>query len=257
MPTIRTMPFSKFPKKYIHWTWGLLLFSLFGGSCSRWNLGDAGPNTTVTRSITGTGILRIGQKFDVILQQDTTRPESYTLEYPEKLIPNIIHEFKNGALTVSDENRGKWTQDLSLRPKIILNLHQYHTLYIEGSSQWSCSDTLMGNTLNIEMRSVLDNHLWIDFNQVSGKCNNLGSLTLRGRGTIFSFSVEAGSQLDAQNMRCHDAYFWHFTQRDCYVSPEKQAFLYLYNSGNLTVKSTEFYRFESLQKGSGRIIYTP
>lgn len=115
----------------------------------------------------------------------------------------------------------------------------------------------MGKALNIEMRSVLDNHLWIDFNEVSGKCNNLGSLTLRGRGTIFSFSVEAGSQLDAQNMRCHDAYFWHFTQRDCYVSPEKQAFLYLYNSGNLTVKSTEFYRFESLQKGSGRIIYTP
>ncbi len=241
----------------ISYTWLVLAFLLLGGSCSRWNLGDVGPITTVTRSVSGTGTIRIGQKFDIILQQDTTRPESYTLEYPEKLIPHIVHEISNNTLSFKDENRGKWTQDLSLRPKITLNLHHYHTLYIEGSSKWSCSDTLFGSALNIEMRSVMDQNLCINFNDVTGKCNNLGSLTLSGRGTLFSFSVEAGSQLNAQNMRCHDAYFWHFTQRDCYVSPEKQAFLYLYNSGNVYIKPSDFYRFESLEKGNGRIIYKP
>jgi len=251
------MSFKK-PNLYVFLSTLFLVCSCFFlGSCSRWNLGNVGPTISLTRSISSTGVLRIGQKFDVFLKQDTSAPETYTIEYPEELIKNIDHTVENQIVIIRDNNQAKWTQDLSLRPKITLNLHRYKQLYIEGSSKWHCSDTLYGHALNIEMRSVLDNDLWVNFNDVTGKCNNLGSLTLRGRGTLFSFSVEAGSQLNARNMRCHDAYFWHFTQRDCYVSPEKQAFLYLYNAGNVIIKPAEFYRFESQEKGSGRIIYKP
>ena len=235
----------------------LVCFCFLLGSCSRWNLGNVGPNISLTRNLNSTGILRIGQKFDVYLKQDTTVPESYTIEYPEDLIQNITHTLDDQIVIIKDNNQAKWMQDLNIRPKITLNLHRYKKLYIEGSSQWHCSDTLFGEALDIEMRSVLENDLWVNFNDITGKCNNLGSLNLSGRGTLFSFSVEAGSQLNARNMRCHDAYFWHFTQRDCYVSPEKQAYLYLYNSGNVIIKPAEFYRFESQENGNGRIIYQP
>lgn len=234
-----------------------VVFFFSGGSCSRWNIGDIGPTVSVTRIINDATHLEISQKFDVILKQDTTAPEFYIIEYPEKLIPNIVHELKDQILKISDNNRGKWTQDLQMRPKITVNLHRYTSLNINGSSKWTCSDTLRGKALNIEMSSVMDHNLWIDYNDVTGKCNNLGSLTLSGRGTLFSFTVESGSQLNAGNMRCHDAYFWHFTQKDCFVSPEKQAFLYLYNSGNVYIKPVDFYRFEFKEKGSGRIIYKP
>ncbi len=235
----------------------MLLFLLLGGSCSRWNLGDAGPTTTVFRTVTAATSLRVGQKFDLYLESDRLKPEGYTLEYPEKLIPNIHHRIEAGSLIFKNENQAKWTQDLTLRPKITLNLHEYHTLYIEGASQWRCLDTLYGDALNIEMGSVMDHDLWINYNQVSGKCNNLGTLKLSGRGTIFSFSVEAGSKLDAQNMECHDAYFWHFTQRDCFIKPQKQAILSVYNSGNLFIKKQDFYRYEAQVRGSGRIIQQP
>ena len=67
-----------------------VVFFFSGGSCSRWNIGDIGPTVSVTRIINDATHLEISQKFDVILKQDTTAPEFYIIEYPEKLIPNIV-----------------------------------------------------------------------------------------------------------------------------------------------------------------------
>lgn len=234
-----------------------LFFSLFGGSCSRWNLGDVGPNTKVFRSIHAADGIRIGQQFDVFLMQDTTQAEGYWIEFPEKLIPQIEHHLNDNEWQIRDENRGKWTQDLNRKPKITLNFHRYHKLIIDGSSTWKCLDTLLAPELNIDMNSVMNHDIWVNCNELTGRCQNLGSLNLSGKGTILSFSVESGSQLNALSLRCHDAYFWHFTQKDCYLAPEKQAELYLFNSGNVLLPNRDFYRLQTNTKGKGRVIFLP
>lgn len=235
----------------------VVFFSFFGGSCSRMNLGDPGPNTRIFRSISAEKGIRIGQQFNVTLIQDSTQPEGYWIEYPEKLIPNITHTIKDGVWHIRDENAAKWTQDLNRKPIITVNLRKYENLYIDGSSTWLCADTLYAERLQINMNSVMNHEIWINCNELTGKCENLGSLTLAGKGTIVSFTAESGSQVKAQNLSSHDVYFWHFTQRDCYISPEKQAELYLYNSGNLYIKPHDFYRYQVSEKGTGRVITKP
>lgn len=181
----------------------------------------------------------------------------YSIEYPEKLIPHIEHSIKNGILEIHDNNQGKWTQDLSQRPKVTLNLPRYQDLYIDGSSAWKCQDTLTGRQIQIIMNGSLNHEIWVHCRELIGKCQNIGALTLKGIGTIFSFTIESGGQLNAKELSCHDAYIWHFTQRPSWCSPERQAFLRLYNSGNLMVKPQDFYRKEVSELGKGRVIFEP
>jgi hypothetical protein len=249
-------PFTTFKLKIE--TGMFIVFILFlGGSCTRWSLGDPGPIRTTFRPIGDCQTVQIGQKFDVFLLNDTQQTQGYYIEYPEKLLPHIEHEISNHVLRIRDNNQAKWTQELSLRPKVTLNLHRYEQLQIEGSSTWRCLDTLHGKQLRLYMNSAMNQDIWIHCNELLGKCQNIGSLALSGIGTIFSFTMESGGQLDARRLSCHDAYIWHFTKRNCWVSPERQAFVKLYNSGNLFMKQQTFFRKEISEQGTGRVIFEP
>ena len=73
-------------------------------------------------------------------------------------------------------------------------------------------------------------------------------------GTIFSWTIEAGGALNAENFRNHDTYLWHYTTHDARVHPERQAFLYLYNSGNVILPDTPTYQLNINTFGSGQVV---
>lgn len=63
-----------------------------------------------------------------------------------------------------------------------------------------------------------------------------------------------GSSVDARRLKCDDAYIRHYTKKDIYVSPDKIFEGFLYNSGNLFLKDKNFNKYNSTEKGTGRII---
>lgn len=215
--------------------WFLLGGILLGGGCSEENsipLTKGNPSTE-TRSLENFNAITVSQKFKLVLSYNLNEPVSSRIEFYENLTKNIQLKIENGRLTLKDNNKLKWLRDLDIQPVVFLNLHQLNTLNIEGSSEVICADTLFGDVLEIAMNSSKNSTLNIHYNTVTGGSKNVGGITLSGKGTIFSWSCENGGWFDARNMACHDAYIWHFTKSDCWVSPEKQLQFNLYNTGNL------------------------
>ena len=233
------------------WIW---LVMLVLSSCKQeWQRSKGGfTNHFVT--LNGFDGLQIGQKFNVYLRNDTTLEEGVEIRYFENLIENITLKIQDSMLAIRDENPAKWTKDLSDSIAVVINCHHYSKLKIEGSSKWVCLDTLKTSELAIEMNSVQDQHITTVTKALTGKCGNLGKINLNGFGTIFSWTIEAGGALNAKNFRSHDAYLWHYTTHDAWVNPERQAFLYVYNSGNVILPDTPSYQLKIKEFGSGRVV---
>ena len=233
------------------WIWLVIL--VFSSCEQEWQR-SKGEFTNHFVTLNGFNGLQVGQKFNVYLRNDTTLEEGVEIRYFDNLIENITLNILDSMLVIRDENPAKWTKDLTDSVAVVINCHQYSKLKIEGSSKWVCLDTLKTDALAIEMNSVQDQHILSVTKALTGKCGNLGKLNLNGFGTIFSWTIEAGGALNAKNFRSHDTYLWHYTTHDAWVHPERQAFLYVYNSGNVTLPDTPSYQLKIKEFGSGRVV---
>ena len=233
------------------WIWLVIL--VFSSCEQEWQR-SKGEFTNHFVTLNGFNGLQVGQKFNVYLRNDTTLEEGVEIRYFDNLIENITLNILDSMLVIRDENPAKWTKDLTDSIAVVINCHHYSKLKIEGSSKWVCLDTLKTDALAIEMNSVQDQHILSVTKALTGKCGNLGKLNLNGFGTIFSWTIEAGGALNAKNFRSHDTYLWHYTTHDAWVHPERQAFLYVYNSGNVTLPDTPSYQLKIKEFGSGRVV---
>lgn len=232
------------------WIW---LIMLVFSSCKReWQI-SKGEITSRFVALDGFNGLQIGQKFNVYLRNDTTLEQGVEIKYFENLIDNITLNIHDSMLKIRDENPAKWTKDLTDSITVVINCYHYSKLKIEGSSKWACLDTLKTAAIDVEMNSVQDQHILAVTKALTGKCGNLGKINLNGFGTI-SWTIEAGGALNAKNFRSHDTYLWHYTSHDAWVHPERQAFLYLYNSGNVVLSDTPSYQLKIKEFGSGRVM---
>lgn len=232
----------------------ICLIMLVCSSCEQQWQRSKGEISTHFVTLNGFNGLQIGQKFNVYLRNDNTLKEGVEIRYFENLMENITLNIHDSILAIRDENPAKWTKDLSDSIAVVINCHNYSKLKIEGSSKWVCLDTLNSGALAIEMNSVQDQHILTVTKALTGKCGNLGIINLNGFGTIFSWTIEAGGTLNAKNFRSHDTYLWHYTTHDAWVHPERQAFLYVYNSGNVILPDTPSYQLKINKFGSGRVV---
>ena len=215
---------------------------------------SAGNPQTIQRPLIDFNAIEIGEKFLVNITQDTSVPQNVSIEYFENLNAKIITEINNNTLKISDGNSYNWTRDLTVRPKVTINIHTVTNLSIQGACELICLDTIYTGNLNIDMHSVKPAIIKVNCGNLYGGSSNLGPISFEGRGTIFSWSCEQGSWFDAKKLYCDDAYIRHYTKQDCYVYPEKQFEANIYNSGNLFYKSRTFYKSQINTYGSGKAI---
>lgn len=201
--------------------------------------------------------VNIGQSFRVQLKNDTNEKEYIRVNYYQNLIKNISLEIKEGILVVQDKNPAKWTRNLNDSIIVVINAHRLKKLFINGASQWTTADTLRSSAIEIEVNSVKNQDLNIVTSTLTGKIGNIGRLQLSGFATIFSWTIEGGGQLDARFLRNHDTYLWHYTENNAWVHPERQGFLYLYNSGNALIPKEPSYKLTKKELGKGRVIIKP
>lgn len=212
-----------------------------------------GTEGTELRQLNGVNELKVGEKFKVLITQDTSVSESITIYYASNLLSGIGSEVKNGVLTIEDHNNYNWVRDLDVRPICKVNVHQLDKITAKGACTIECLDTLT-HGLNFSVEGVGSHKILIHADQLSGKCIDAGNVTFIGWGGLFSWTCENGGTVDAKNMGCADAYLWNYTDRDASVNPKMVLKTYIYGKGNVYYYSEPTLQLNKQEFGKGRLI---
>jgi hypothetical protein len=217
-----------------------------------------GEITTETRLLDSFSQINASHSIQLFIKQDLNAPESVTITYGKNVMQGIVSEINEGELILDDRNKAKWLRNLNILPICTLNVHQINKIRLEGNAKLTCLDTLKTPALQLNINSVEEQNLLIKCGQLYGGIENSGHLNASGIATIFSWSCEKGSGLDARALLSDDVYMRHFTIRDVYVNPTKQFEGFVYNTGNLYYFTQPTYKFKVVEEGSGKVkLYQP
>lgn len=213
-----------------------------------------GEITTESRTLTNFHKITASHNIELYITQDTSTPQNIAITYGKNVLSGILSEVVDGELNIDDINKAKWLRNLNITPKCTLNLHTISKLHLDGNAKLKCIDTLSTPALEFTVNSVETQDLKIRCGQLYGGISNSGFVEATGQATIFSWSCEKGSGLNAKYLRSDDVYIRHFTVRDIYVNPSKQFEAFAYNSGNIYYLTQPTVKFKIIEEGKGRVI---
>lgn len=214
----------------------------------------AGKTTTITRFIGTFNAIETGEKFDLILMQDTNQAEFAQITYGENLLPSIETKVENGTLFFRDNNKFNWVRKLDMRVKVLLNIHDINKLTVKDASSINCKDTLRIKRLNYNISSVDDANLLIDCGFMDGSLGNSSKTTIHGRCSLLALSADDASSLDAINAIIGDCYLFYFSPLESYVDAKYILSVEIYGRGNVHYKSTPIISLKKVETGSGKLI---
>lgn len=213
-----------------------------------------GDQITVTRQPGAFNKLKVGQRFRLFIYQDSMNPELLSIAYGSNLIDRIESKISDGELEIVDNNSANWVRKSAYQPVCTLRVRNLNKISINGAAELSSIDTLYGDQLEVNMNSVGSQALNVHYGQLYGGCINTGNITFRGQGTIFAWSCENGSFVDARNLNSDDAYIYHYSVRDIFVNPKNFFEVTIYNSGNVYYRKEPVFSFKQNIKGSGKAL---
>lgn len=234
---------------------GMLLFS-----CEKHQLDDCfsstGPITEEVRSLAPFSKLKIGDRFEVLLIQDTAKEEHALVRCGKNIQEGITFKVNEGWLEISNDNTCNFVRSFKTPIEIEIHLRDLNEIMLTGATNLTTKDSLNLQSLVINHWALSD----IDFKlNVSGEVfvNSINSAATILKGTAFklSGSIEEVSDLDAQNLICQEVLLDTHTPRDCFINGEELIFVKIYNSGNIFYVSEPSERKEiNVQEGSGNLI---
>lgn len=237
---------------------GIIFLSFVFGGCNKSDAPDwikKAGETTVEHRETGTfNAIETGEKFDLVLFQDTSQPEFVEISYGKNLISGIETKVENGTLYFKDNNHFNWVRKLNLRVKVLVNIHNIDKLNIKDASTVICSDTLRIKRLNYTISSVSDATLLLDCAFMDGSLSNSSKTTLRGRCNLLALSIDDASSIDANNTNIGDCYLFYFSPTDSYIDAKYILGVEIYGRGNVYYKSDPIISLKKVETGSGRLI---
>lgn len=219
---------------------------LSGCKKDQWNdcFQGTGDDITVSRSLEPFTKLYIGEKYDVILIQDTMLPEQLTITAGRNIINQIKGSIKNGTLRIENSNKCNFVR--SYDRKISLEIR---VRFLDDIQIYSIANIKSIDTLHFELRTVKLKNLGlgtVDLKINAGildvQTMNSGNVFLEGFANILSCSIEEITVLDARKLLCDDIYIDSHTPLDCFVNPKNKLSAKIFNKGNV------FYLAEPLIK---------
>lgn len=198
--------------------------------------------------------LEIGERFRLFITSDTGLPESVTIHYGSNLLEGIETSVENGMLTIRDANNFNWVRSYKHAPTCTLNVHRLEKITLNGSAAVVCLDTLRADKIELNINSVEDQEFRVWCGQLYGGSSNSGRIRFSGQGTIFAWTSEDGSGLDAAELRCDDAYIFHYTDRDITVNPKNMLEAHAYGNGNIYYLREPALALKRFEFGRGKVL---
>lgn len=198
--------------------------------------------------------LRVGQKFQLFITSDTTKPEALHIRYGSNVIDKITAEWQDDYCVIEDKNNFNWVRTFRVQPVCTLNIHKINALDIQGAAAVTFLDTVYSDKVDVVMNSVENQKLLLHCGNLYGSGLNSGHVEMTGQGTIFAWSCENGSSFDAGNLRSDDAYIYHYAARNVRVNPKNILEASVYGTGNIIYVRDPQVKLGKKEWGTGRVI---
>src|SRR5690606_26765019 len=112
----------------------MMVSCIFVQSCSKNQPGDcfksSGEVVQQERLLSSFNKLVISDRFNIILSQDSSKPESAVLRGGKSLLSSVVMHVIDTALYIKDGNTCNWVRNYDNRITIELNIHKLKKLYI-------------------------------------------------------------------------------------------------------------------------------
>lgn len=240
----------------------LIVFLILFSGCRKdqWNdcFQGTGKDITETRLLGPFSKINIGEKFDIILVQDTMQPEQVKITAGEHIIKQLVTEVKNNTLTIKDRNTCNFVRSYTRKITIELRVKYLEDIELFSVSNLKSTDTLYfekSNYLKLKNYGLGDINLKLKLGYLEVHSINSGNIILEGWSNILTCSIEEVSVLDARKLSCDDIYLDSHTPLDCFVNPKRKLSVKIFNKGNILYLSEPSDLKElTEQRGTGQLL---
>jgi len=225
----------------------------------QWNdcFQSTGKDITVTHSLNAFSKLRIGEKFEVTLIQDTAQPEQIKITSGSHIIGQIVAKVRDGTLTVENKNTCNFVRSYNRKISLEIRVRYLDDIELFAASNLSAPETLHFDNKSMKLKNfgLGDIHLKLNVGFLDVNCIASGDINLDGFANILSCSIEEATQFDARKLVCDDIYVDCHTKLDCFVNARKKLYAKIFHTGNVYYVSTPTGDLKLVEKrGSGDLL---
>lgn len=235
----------------------LLILSIVLGACQQADdlFTSYGEVITVTRKVSDFTKIKAGEKFDIILIQDSLKAGTIELSAGKNVIDGYLTEVNNGELYINNSNKFNWVRKLQIRQKVVVYFKDLEVLQIDGSAKFTSQDTIVSKTsITIKHGGLEDADLTIKGDYIFVDCTNTGGVNLSGSCFLLSSSVDDISFVNSKNLIADKCYINSFSKDDSYVDGNSVMDIKLYGTGNVYYRTGINTSVTIEAKGTGKVI---
>jgi len=215
----------------------ILLLCLLSG-CKKQQLDDCfsrtGDDKTIERPLKSFSRITVGDKFNVILTQDTSRDERIHITGGEKILEGISAEVDNGELVIENCNTCNFVRSYDREITVQIFLKDISEINVFGAASITCSDTLRLDKLSLFHSALEDVSLLLNMSdEIYVESINSGGTMLAGRAFKLAGSIEEITDLDARNLACEEVIFDTHSPLDCFVNASEIIYVGIFGKGNI------------------------
>jgi hypothetical protein len=196
-----------------------------------------GEDVTVVRYVGDFDKIIAGEKFDVVLVQDSSMAGKIEITAGKNVIEGYTTKVENGQLNIRNENHFNWVRKLKVRQKVRVYFKNINELQINGSAIFSNVDTIFHNSqLRIYHAGIEDAKLTVVGDYIFADCSNSGGVTLDGKCFLLSVSVDDISFINSMELDAEKVYLSTFSQDDNYIHGRDVVDIKLFGHGSVYYK---------------------
>lgn len=169
-----------------------------------------GAETLIIRKLSRFDKIRIGDRFDVAIVQDTSRIGEVELFGAPEITGGIVTRVENGQLTVEDKNHCKWVWQMAKRLKVTLYVDSLSRIELTGNVSLVSTDTLHLDALFVDHRSSGHQYLTLDIRELNLDHREGGTFNLFGKAQVFVPTIYETGKLDARFFPVNHLYIYHY-----------------------------------------------
>ncbi len=213
-----------------------------------------GADTEQTRQVGNFRAISAGEKFDILLIQDSALAGTIKMTAGRHVIDGYTTEVKNGVLLIQNSNKYNWVRKLQVRQQVVIYFRVLDSLSVRGSAKFTNQDTIrQHNELKIIHNGLEDVNLSIITNDINVRGENTGGIILSGKCNIYRGNADDISFVDNRGLVTDDTYFNSYSLEDSYVDAKNILGLKVYGNGNIyysnTPSNTITSKFDRYGKG--------
>lgn len=237
----------------------IIFISTFISGCRKDNVPDCfkgkGKEATEERQLPPFKNIKINDRFNLIISQDTAKTENAILKGGENLLPSVKMEVKDSTLYIEDGNTCNWVRNFDDRITIALNIKDLNKI-------WVHDDVYVKTNGQINLETFYIDHSGMGNIEMDLKCSKFlqtdqysaGEITLKGYAAVFVTTINDVGGMYASGLQGDYTYVFHHGTNECHVKPKKQMGVSIFYTGNIFYYAEPSELVFGKMNGSGQLI---